>query len=272
MPPDPGGTGNIFRGCRAWWNSDDGWDFINAGEACTVEYSWAWYARLQAGRPQQWRRRCRCRPGTATVSRPAATAFRRPTFPKSHSAARHPVQRGVLQQGRRACTRTTTSSRRIFTTTPRSTTASTSTCSDWTATSGDVGRHPPEQHRLRQQRDALTADMDNGGPISDMFNSWDTGPGREGQRRRIPERGLQAAGVVPRRVPPGWNALLSPGRHDLLRRDGQRASGGRQPAGAPVPAPGRRQRPHRQRNQPGVQLRGCGAGSGCFRIWRERRR
>jgi Right handed beta helix region len=36
-------TGNVFRGCRAWWNSDDGWDFINSQAACTVEYSWAWY-------------------------------------------------------------------------------------------------------------------------------------------------------------------------------------------------------------------------------------
>jgi hypothetical protein len=43
-PDQAGDTGNVFRGCRAWWNSDDSWDFINAQEACTVEYSWAWYA------------------------------------------------------------------------------------------------------------------------------------------------------------------------------------------------------------------------------------
>jgi hypothetical protein len=43
-PNHAGDTGNIFIGCRAWWNSDDSWDFINAEEACTVEYSWAWYA------------------------------------------------------------------------------------------------------------------------------------------------------------------------------------------------------------------------------------
>ena len=43
-PNKAGNTGNIFHGCRAWWNSDDSWDFINATEACTVEYSWAWYA------------------------------------------------------------------------------------------------------------------------------------------------------------------------------------------------------------------------------------
>lgn len=37
-----GDTGNIFRGCRAWRNSDDGWDFIQAQEVVTVENSWAW--------------------------------------------------------------------------------------------------------------------------------------------------------------------------------------------------------------------------------------
>ena len=33
---------NVFRGCRAWMNSDDGFDFINAGTSVTVENSWAW--------------------------------------------------------------------------------------------------------------------------------------------------------------------------------------------------------------------------------------
>ncbi len=42
-PDRVGDTGNVFHGCRAWWNSDDGWDFINSDEACIVEYSWAWY-------------------------------------------------------------------------------------------------------------------------------------------------------------------------------------------------------------------------------------
>ncbi|HEY2407757.1 MAG TPA: right-handed parallel beta-helix repeat-containing protein, partial [Polyangiaceae bacterium] len=37
-----GNTGNVFRGCRAWRNTDDGWDFIQAQEVCTVENSWAW--------------------------------------------------------------------------------------------------------------------------------------------------------------------------------------------------------------------------------------
>jgi MYXO-CTERM domain-containing protein len=33
----------VLRGNRAWWDSDDGFDFINAEAACTVEYSWAWF-------------------------------------------------------------------------------------------------------------------------------------------------------------------------------------------------------------------------------------
>ena len=35
--------GNVFRGCRAWYNSDDGFDFINSPGVCTVEYSWVFY-------------------------------------------------------------------------------------------------------------------------------------------------------------------------------------------------------------------------------------
>ncbi|WP_437904260.1 right-handed parallel beta-helix repeat-containing protein [Sorangium sp. So ce327] len=42
-------TGNVFRGCRAWWNADDGYDFINSGAACLVERSWAWYNGYKPG-------------------------------------------------------------------------------------------------------------------------------------------------------------------------------------------------------------------------------
>ncbi len=40
--PKAGDTGNVFRGVRAWWNTDDGYDSINAFESCLVENSWAW--------------------------------------------------------------------------------------------------------------------------------------------------------------------------------------------------------------------------------------
>src|SRR3954454_14772443 len=44
--PPKGGTGNVFRGCRAWFNSDDGYDCINAHEPVTFEHCWAMYNGL----------------------------------------------------------------------------------------------------------------------------------------------------------------------------------------------------------------------------------
>ncbi len=38
-----GYPGNVFRGCRAWNNSDDGFDLINAYSSVTIENSWAWH-------------------------------------------------------------------------------------------------------------------------------------------------------------------------------------------------------------------------------------
>lgn len=34
-------VGNVFRGCRAWYNSDDGFDLINARAACTIDHCWS---------------------------------------------------------------------------------------------------------------------------------------------------------------------------------------------------------------------------------------
>lgn len=41
--PKRGDIGNVFRGCRAWFNSDDGYDLINAHEAVMFENCWAFY-------------------------------------------------------------------------------------------------------------------------------------------------------------------------------------------------------------------------------------
>ena len=41
--PTAGGTGNVFRGCRAWFNSDDGYDCINAHESTVFDHCWAFY-------------------------------------------------------------------------------------------------------------------------------------------------------------------------------------------------------------------------------------
>jgi pectate lyase len=42
-PNSPSGSGNVIRGCRAWFNSDDGYDCINAFAAVTFENCWAFY-------------------------------------------------------------------------------------------------------------------------------------------------------------------------------------------------------------------------------------
>lgn len=41
--PGKGDTGNVFYGCRAWFNSDDGFDLINAHEVVRIENCWAFY-------------------------------------------------------------------------------------------------------------------------------------------------------------------------------------------------------------------------------------
>ncbi len=42
--PPEGATGNVFRGCRAWFNSDDGYDCIGAREPVVFENCWALYS------------------------------------------------------------------------------------------------------------------------------------------------------------------------------------------------------------------------------------
>ncbi|WP_163714386.1 right-handed parallel beta-helix repeat-containing protein [Mangrovibacterium lignilyticum] len=41
--PEAGGTGNIFRGCRSWFNSDDGYDLLGAAEPVIFEHCYAFY-------------------------------------------------------------------------------------------------------------------------------------------------------------------------------------------------------------------------------------
>jgi hypothetical protein len=37
------GPGNVFNGCRAWENADDGWDLYMTTFAVTIENCWAWH-------------------------------------------------------------------------------------------------------------------------------------------------------------------------------------------------------------------------------------
>ena len=49
MHPSEGDTGNVLRGCRAWWNSDDGFYFIHSAEAVRIENCWAFYNGYKPG-------------------------------------------------------------------------------------------------------------------------------------------------------------------------------------------------------------------------------
>ena len=37
-----GRPANVFRGCRSWWNADDGYDLISTYSSVTIENSWSW--------------------------------------------------------------------------------------------------------------------------------------------------------------------------------------------------------------------------------------
>lgn len=47
--PSKGDTGNVIRGCRAWWNSDDGYDLIHSAEVVRIENCWAFYNGYKPG-------------------------------------------------------------------------------------------------------------------------------------------------------------------------------------------------------------------------------
>ncbi|KGE53699.1 right-handed parallel beta-helix repeat-containing protein [Xanthomonas axonopodis] len=42
-PTAAGSTGNVIEGSRAWFNSDDGFDLINAWAAVTLQHNWAFH-------------------------------------------------------------------------------------------------------------------------------------------------------------------------------------------------------------------------------------
>jgi hypothetical protein len=43
QPAHTSGKGNIISGCRAWFNSDDGYDCINASAVVTFDHCWSFY-------------------------------------------------------------------------------------------------------------------------------------------------------------------------------------------------------------------------------------
>jgi hypothetical protein len=47
--PAKGSVNNVFRGCRAWFNSDDGYDCISAFESTVFENCWSFYNGYSVG-------------------------------------------------------------------------------------------------------------------------------------------------------------------------------------------------------------------------------
>jgi len=47
--PAAGSVGNVYRGCRAWFNSDDGYDCISAHEPTVFENCWSFYNGYASG-------------------------------------------------------------------------------------------------------------------------------------------------------------------------------------------------------------------------------
>lgn len=43
------GIGNVFRGCRAWYNSDDGWDLFETDFAVVIDSCWTWKSGVGQG-------------------------------------------------------------------------------------------------------------------------------------------------------------------------------------------------------------------------------
>jgi hypothetical protein len=81
-PNQQGNTGNVFEGCRSWWNTDDGFDFIDSQEACTVEDSWVWYQGYEPDKLTD----------SLPVSLPAGRA------PCAGSPAHHSIRFRILQR------------------------------------------------------------------------------------------------------------------------------------------------------------------------------
>ena len=97
-PNQAGDTGNVFRGCRAWWNSDDGWDFINSAGGVHRRVLVVLVQRLQARRDQ---RRPAGLAGGRKRQRLQGGRLRRPSDRRAGgaAAAHDPVRLRLLQQG-----------------------------------------------------------------------------------------------------------------------------------------------------------------------------
>ncbi|MCL2450433.1 MAG: right-handed parallel beta-helix repeat-containing protein, partial [Polyangiaceae bacterium] len=171
-PDQAGDTGNVFRGCRAWWNTDDGWDFINSQEACTVEYSWAWYSgykpdAISGGQP-------------VSLSSGNGNGFKGGGYGDPQTNVPSPTPQHVIRfdvafyNKANGLYANHSNVNPIFydnTSFNNGTDVDMLGLDGTTVTSVGMLRN---NLAFSSNNHGLLADMSNGGPISDEYNSWDT--------------------------------------------------------------------------------------------------
>jgi MYXO-CTERM domain-containing protein len=206
-PDRTGDSGNIFHGCRAWWNSDDGWDFINASAACTVEYSWSWFngykpdaieggapVSLAAGNGNGFKAGgYGLAPATVPTPTPQHVVRFNVAFNNKVNGiyANHGVVSAYFYNN--------TSYDNGF---------------DFDMLGAVVGSSAETSVGILRNNLAfghtLTSDMDHGGPISDMFNSWDANLNVTVSDADFQSTTLTLPASCPQTYTPGGTACCAP--------------------------------------------------------------
>jgi hypothetical protein len=207
-PNRAGDTGNIFIGCRAWWNSDDSWDFINASEACTVEYSWAWYAgykpdAISNGQP-------------VSLSAGNGNGFKGGGYGDPQTNVPTPTPLHVIRQscafynkanGLYANHEIVNPTFYNNTSFNNGTDVNMLGLNGTTVTSVGLLRN---NLGYSNNGHSVLSNMTNGGPISDMFNSWDTSLGLTVKDSDFQSVAFAAPASCPQAFAPGGTPCVSP--------------------------------------------------------------
>jgi uncharacterized protein (TIGR03382 family) len=168
-------TGNVFRGCRAWWNSDDGWDFINSDAACTVESSWAWY--------QGYKPDAVSNGGPVALSAGNGNGFKGGGYGDPQTNVPNPTPLHVIQFNVAFYNKANGLYANHSNVSPyfyNNTSFNNGTQIDMLGLDGTTTTSVGTlRNNLAYSTNgkSLTVDLTNGGPISDMFNSWDSSLG-----------------------------------------------------------------------------------------------
>ncbi|HVZ89034.1 MAG TPA: right-handed parallel beta-helix repeat-containing protein, partial [Polyangia bacterium] len=204
-PTRSGDSGNVFNGCRAWWNSDDGWDFINSAAACTVENSWAWW---QGYKPDQLS-------GSSPVALSAGNGngFKGGGYgdPQTNVPATPPqhVLQFDVSVGNKASGFYANHGpvNAIF---YNNTSYDNGADFDMLGLSGTTVTSVGMLRNNLAFGKTLTSEFNNGGPISDMFNSWDSSLGVTVSAADFQSTSFAAPSSCPATYSPGGTVCVPP--------------------------------------------------------------